>query len=199
MSGKMKKGGLFDGAGSEDDEVIFRNINGNPHTPIDAETGEVLLGKQPDGESGTDNASKIKKTPAEKIASVHIDFDRDNILPELNEEDLVKIGVENNKPVLLKKKVIDRNTVEHGDLTDSDFTAIIANALYRPSEIFSANKEKPYYHFAKLIEISSKDKPKIGLALLDVDNRKEKFEIVHAHFIGVKTLDKMVKKAKKKD
>lgn len=64
---------------------------------------------------------KKKMTPAEKIASVHIDFDRDNILPELNEEDLPKIYVETNKPVLLKKSIIDRNAVEHADLSDSEF------------------------------------------------------------------------------
>ena len=87
-----------------------------------------------------------KMTPEEKIASVHIDFDRDNILPELNEEDLAKIGAEKNKHVLLKKSVIDRNRVEHSDLTDTDFELILANALYVPSEVFPANKEKPYYH-----------------------------------------------------
>lgn len=126
--------------------------------------------------------SKKKMTPAEKIASVHIDFTNDNILPELNDEDLEKVGSKVNKPVLLKKNVIDKNNEDHSDLTDSDFESIIANALYSPSEIFSANKEKPYYHFAKVIEINSKGKPEIGLALLDVDENKDNFEIVHAHF-----------------
>lgn len=48
-------------------------------------------------------SSKKKLTPAEKIASVHIDFNKDNILPELNDEDLEKVGSKVNKPVLLKK------------------------------------------------------------------------------------------------
>ncbi len=127
-------------------------------------------------------AKKKKMTPAEKIASVHIDFTKDNVLPELNNEDLTKVGSKINKPVLLKKNVIDRNAAEHSDLTDEDFQSIIANALYSPSEIFSANKDKPYYHFAKVIEVNSKGKPEIGLALLDVDENKDNFEIVHAHF-----------------
>ena len=55
-------------------------------------------------------------TPAEKIASVHIDFTKDNVLPELNNEDLTKVGSKINKPVLLKKNVIDRNAAEHSDL-----------------------------------------------------------------------------------
>ena len=143
----------------------------------------------------SDEEIAIKKlTPAEKIASVHIDFDRDNILPELNEEDLVKIGSKVNKPVLLKKNIIDRNANEHSDLTNDDFQNIIANAIYSPAEIFSANKEKPYFHFAKVIEFNSKGKPEIGLALLDVDENKDNFEIVHAHFIDVLRFDKKKKK-----
>lgn len=100
--------------------------------------------------------NKKKMMPAEKIASVHIDFDKDNILSELNDGDLGKIGLKQNKPVLLKKSVIDRNRTEHSDLTDEDFQNVIANALYSPSEIFKANREKPYYHFAKVIEVNSK-------------------------------------------
>ena len=141
--------------------------------------------------------SKHKKmTPAEKIASVHIDFTKDNFLPELNEEDLEKVGSKVNKPVLLKKNIIDRNRIEHSDLTDDDFQNIIANALYAPSEIFSANKDKPYYHFAKVIEVNSKGKPEIGLALLDVDENKENFEIVHAHFMEVPRFNRLKEKKK---
>lgn len=136
-------------------------------------------------------------TPAEKIASVHIDFDRDNILPELNEKDLSKIGVSSNKPVLLKKEIIDRNSIQHSDLTNEDFQTIISHALYAPSEIFLANDTKPYYHFAKVIEVTSKIKPKMGLVLLDVDEKKDDFEIVHAHFMEIPRFDK--KREKKKD
>ncbi len=80
-------------------------------------------------------------------------------------------------------------------MTDNDFEQIVLRALYSPSEVFSANKERPYYHFAKVIEVNSKGKPEIGLALLDVDDRKDNFEIVHAHFIGSKAYER----AKKKD
>ena len=135
-----------------------------------------------------------KLTPAEKIASVHIDFDRDNLLPELNESELEKIGKKDSKPVLLKKNVIDRNRTRHDDLTDSDFEQIIAKALYSPSEVFPANKEKPYFHFAKIIEVNSKGKPEIGLVLLDVDDHKDNFEIVHAQFIRQRSYKAIKKK-----
>lgn len=92
--------------------------------------------------------------------------------------------------------MIDRNREVHSDLTNDDFQKIVANALYVPSEIFSANKDKPYYHFAKVIEVNSKGKPEIGLALLDVDDKKDNFEIVHAHFIEVPRFNRMTEKKK---
>lgn len=140
-----------------------------------------------------------KMSPAEKIASVKIDFWKDNILPELNDGDLVKIGVATNKPVLLKKSIIDRNAHEHPDLTQKDFETIIAQALYAPSEIFRANEKKPYYHFAKVIEVNSKGKPEIGLALLDVDDSKDYFEVVHAHFVSSSGYQRALNKTNKKD
>jgi hypothetical protein len=107
---------------------------------------------------------------------------------------LGKIGLKQNKPVLLKKSVIDRNRTEHSDLTDEDFQNVIANALYSPSEIFKANREKPYYHFAKVIEVNSKGKPEIGLALLDVDDVKDNFEVVHAHLVRERSFNLAKKK-----
>ena len=50
--------------------------------------------------------AKKKISPAENIASVHIDFDKDNVLPELNDGDLGKIGLKQNKPVLLKRALL---------------------------------------------------------------------------------------------
>lgn len=138
--------------------------------------------------------AKKKISPAEKIASVHIDFDKDNVLPELNDGDLGKIGLKQNKPVLLKKSVIDRNRTEHSDLTDEDFQNVIANALYSPSEIFKANREKPYYTFVKPMKISKRNGlDEYGIVLLDVDEKKDNFEIVHWHWINAENIEKLKK------
>ena len=140
------------------------------------------------------NRENKKMTPDEKIASVHIDFSKDNVLPELNERELTQIGAKRNKKILLKKSVIDRNREAHSDLTDSDFETIVSHALYNPSDVFPANKEKPYYHFPKVIEVNSKGKPYLGLALLDVDEKKDNFEIVHAHFVRASSYETMKRK-----
>lgn len=134
-----------------------------------------------------------KLTPAEKIASVHIDFSRDNILPELNEEDLRKVGAKENKPVLLKKSIIDRNTQRHNDVMP-DTEKILTQTLYSPLEIFRGNIEKPYYTFVKPLRISNRNgKNEYGIVLLDVDTRKDNFEIVHWHWVNEDKFDSIKK------
>lgn len=185
-------------AKQDDKGNLHSNLNGRFVSKGEQEAKREEAEKIYNSDSSvTASSEKKKKTPAEKIASVHIDFSRDNILPELNEEDLKKVGVKENKPVLLKKDIIDRNFIQHSDLTNEDFQTIIAHALYAPSEIFLANDAKPYYHFAKVIEVTSKNKPKMGLVLLDVDDKKYKFEIVHAHFMEIPRFNKT--REKKKD
>lgn len=126
-------------------------------------------------------------TPEEKIASVKIDFEKDNILPKLNKKDLMKIGCEENKNVLLKKNIIDINTLKHNDLTKEESEFVIAQALYSEKKeiIPSKHKEKPnYFTFAQVVRVSKKDGSDIyGAVLLDVDKRKECFEVVHWHFV----------------
>lgn len=111
-----------------------------------------------------------------------------------------KIGVEKNKPVLLKKYVIDRNRNEHPDVSNADMCKIIGQALYSASNVFSANVEKPnYFHFASFVELSVKGKPKFGMTLLDVDIQKECFEIVHMYYVGLQGLQRAIEKTIKKD
>lgn len=137
--------------------------------------------------------NNAKISVEEKIASVHIDFDKDNILPELNEEDLNELGVRTNKSVLLKKNVIDRNELRHNDLTLEDSEKIISQALYSKDKTIIPSKysNKPHYHtFAKIVRVSKKDgQPVYGVVLLDVDISKENFEIVHWHYVPQDKLD----------
>ena len=123
-------------------------------------------------------------TAEEKIASVHIDFDKDNYLPELDEDALKEIGLDENKPVLVKASTIKRNAEAHPEVKTEDIDKIIGEALYSPQYLFKGNEEKPYYSFAKPMKISRKDGSQIyGMVLLDVDNRKDNFEVVHWHWV----------------
>lgn len=150
------------------------------------------------GNEGRPKEEQQKKmTPAEKIASVHIDFDRDNVLPELNEEDLQKIGIDGNKSVLIKKSIIDRNMFYHKDaMMDTD--KIIGETLYNPSEIFPGKSDKDYFTFIKPLRLSIRNgKDEYGVVLLDVTESNKNFEVVHWHWINYDNLSSL--RAKKKD
>lgn len=139
---------------------------------------------------------RSKMTPEEKIASVHIDFGKDNVLPELNEDALDKIGLTENKSVLLKSQTIKRNLQKHFDVSDETLQKIITEALYNPVDIYPANPNNPnYYHFAAFIEIEDKSGLKMGLVLLDIDVTKKYFEIGHAYFVDGKGFEKSKNKA----
>lgn len=189
----------------DDGKFTYSDGAGGTHAPTEAERERlremgvnelkdrqkrILPEKQPEVKS-----AEKKMTPAEKIASVHIDFDRDNILPELNEEDLVKIGVDKNKSVLLKEATIKRNFQAHGEVPLEKAEELISSALYSPTDVFRGNDEKPYYTFAKPMMISQKDGNAIyGLVLLDVEEAKNNFEIVHWHWVRARSFETLKKK-----
>lgn len=185
------------------------------HIPID-ENGNIMLNdkskKKKENNDGRKTTveklreltklekGKKKMTAEEKIASVHIDFDKDNILPELDEDTLKKIGVTESKSVLLKSSAIKRNLGKHIDVSDEVMQNIITEALYRPIDVFPANPDNPnYYHLAAFVEVEDKDGLKMGLVLLDTDTSKDNLEIGHAYFVDSKGFDKAKNKTNKKD
>ena len=141
----------------------------------------------------------VRKTETEKLtgkkaeeweAIKNIDFNKDNILPAMpkNDADLLKIG---EKPVLLKKNIIERNRIRHPDLTDEDLKNIIWEAVYNREKIIEEpDPKKPNYrHFSSFVNGHN------YLALIDLDARKENVEIVHCHIMSVKNFAKLVRKA----
>lgn len=140
---------------------------------------------------------KIKMTPEEKIASVHIDFDKDNILPELNESELAKVGAKENKPIRIKKSIIDRNKFYHEDaMINTD--KILGETLYSPSEIFPGKSDKDYFTFVKPLRLSKRNgKDEYGVVLLDVTNTNKNFDVVHWHWVNIENLNSL--KPNKKD
>lgn len=166
---------------------------GGTHEATEAE-------KQKLRENGiTDNGEK-KMTPAEKMASVHIDFTKDNVLPELNEDTLIKLKSTSNKRVLLKASSIKRNLGKHIDVSEEIMQDIISEALYNPIDVFPANPNNPdYYHMASFVEIKGKNGLKMGLVLLDVDKNKDYFEIGHAYYVDGEGFNRAQNKTQKKD
>jgi len=138
----------------------------------------------------------IMTTEAEKqkkIGNIHIDFDSDNILPELNREDLEKIGAE-SKPVLLKKSIIEKNKKHHPDVSQEEYEKIIGTALYNPEKVLRANIEKPYYNF--IIRVRE---DKSSIVLLDMSDKNNNFEIINCHYIKERQLRQKENTAQRTD
>ena len=143
------------------------------------------------GQFGNGNGNK-KVNTEEKIRKVKIDFSKDNILPELNEEDVEELGVK-SKPVLLKKSIIDRNLSQHPEVSKDDYEMLTATALYNADAIIPGNAEKPYYNF--IARVSDK---KSSVVLLEVADNKDNFEIVHLHWAKDKQRRTLERKGNKK-
>lgn len=155
-----KAGAVFDGAIIQDGGDGSGNFNhaGRP--------GKV-------GGSAEEGGKSQKVNIEEKIKSVKIDFNKDNILPELNAEDLEELGVE-SKPVRLKKNIIDLNKYRHPDISSEEAVSLIALALYSPEYIVPGKREGAY-HF--ISQSDGKDSP---LVLLDIEQNEDGyFDIVH--------------------
>ena len=148
------------------------------------------------GGSGGGGATKSagQKTGAEekqrKINSVKIDFSRDNTLPGLNKEDLEG---KPDKPVLLKKNIIERNMEHHYDISKEEFQKMLGEALYSPDAVIpeKVNPQKPNYrHFIKYLPRDN------SVVIIDLSDAKENYEVVHVQKMRAKSTEKLKNKNK---
>jgi hypothetical protein len=163
----------------------------NPHYMV-KDSKEDAEGNLHSESSGRFVAKGGGKTSAEekqrKIDSVQIDFSRDNMLPELNPEDLAKLGVP-SKPVLLKKNIIDRNLARHPDVIKEDFATILSKSLYSPDLVVRETNpgKENYYHFIK------HDSKSNSLVLIELSENKDYHEIVHLYRVDIISLNRLLK------
>lgn len=130
-------------------------------------------------ETNNEDSNEEDKEIKEKIEQLEkIDWTKDNTLPNLNKNTLKELNLE-DKPVLLKKNIIEKNKASHPDITEEEAKRIIGNALYRPEVILKANIDKPAYHNF----ISRTDDKHNDLVLLELSDEKENYEIVNYHVI----------------
>lgn len=129
-------------------------------------------------------------SPKVDIIKIKIYEDKDSILPNLHKEALEKIGLKENKKVLLKQSIVKRNLKEHSDISINDMESIVANTLYSFDDIIPGrNQTNNYFSFIKVMRLSKKDgKPVYGVCLLDVSVNNKYFEIVHCHWVKEKNI-----------
>ena len=170
-----------------DDEPPPRRGNkkdsaGRNHAPAGSGAGgQFVEDDGGSGEKGDDKSKSVKTSEAEKqkkIASVKIVFGEDNVLPGLNSEDLEELGKE-NKPVLFKKSVIEKNKKHHPELSEDDYNIIVGQSLYNHDGIFPGHETEPRFNFVSRTGIN-----KNALTLVEMAETKDSFEIINLHWIG---------------
>ena len=172
-------------------DIFNRFLDSWDETKYDRDENGRFTGN---GSSESNSKSNNGDIQAKIDSLKSIDFSKDNKLPNLNKDTLEQYGFE-DKPVLLKKSITEKNKVNHPDITDDMAREIIGNSLYKPEAVLKANKDKPAYH--NFITRLKNDKNSI--VLLELSDEKENYEIVNYHYIsddGVdrkKRIDKKIK------
>ena len=134
------------------------------------------------------NTPQEIKNKINELEKLNIENDKNNILPKLGRKELKIIGSE-NKSVLLKDNIKNRNNIKHPDLDEKDKKEIL-KALYDNQLIFPDKKKKNYFHFVR-------SKENINyVVLLDNTKSKESLEIVHYHKINNENLKRLIDKNK---
>ena len=114
---------------------------------------------------------------------------QDFLLPPLPEEVVKQLGVE-NKNVLLKKNIIEKNKSHHKDLSLDEYNDILSRGLYSPSLVLKTNpKESPNY-FNFIFEGTDKN----DNVVVEISAEKENAEIVSFYLIDKEKLDKKIKR-----
>ena len=126
-------------------------------------------------DSSEEDKQKEEKEIQDKIKQLEkINLTKDNILPNFPKSFLKKQGLE-DKPILLKKNIIDRNKQQHPDITEEQAIRILGNSLYKTEAVLKGKSKRPdYYNLITRIDDKHND-----LVTVELSNEKDNYEIVH--------------------
>ena len=125
------------------------------------------------------------------------DFDspsRNVALPAIPNNIASALGI-NERPVIIKKNIFEKNRDTHEELSPEDSRAILINALYN-TNLYGQSKpvSRPSYRVA--IQIGD---DKNSVVVIDVYQNKDKVEIVGWRYINEKGLERLKKQVKRED
>lgn len=115
---------------------------------------------------------------------------KDYELPRLNPSDLFKLGKE-DKPVILKKNIIEKNKNNHPEVDISEYGKILTDTLVDTSEIIQAQPQKKpnYYTF---INDNQND-----VSVVELSENKDNYEVINFFKVNKRRIDEYRKKAVK--
>lgn len=156
-----------------------RNPDGTFAKGTQSEKGSGENKSKEENNDLSEEEQKKEKEIQEKIDKLQsIDWEKDNTLPNLNKDTLEQFDLD-DKPILLKKNIIEKNKLNHPDITNEKAIRIIGNALYKPEVILKANPNKSAYHNF----ITRTDDKHSDIVLLELSDEKGNYEIINYHIV----------------
>jgi hypothetical protein len=130
-----------------------------------------------------------------RAEGVNINFNKNNILPKLDNKRLSLIRQEMNKKVIFKRTTIDRNREKHPDLIKDDYDISLQKSLYDKNKkiVLPPRNDKPNYYNL----IGKSDNKHYTGVVLDTDPLKKYFEVVHVQKLRKKSVLELIKAVKK--
>ena len=114
---------------------------------------------------------------------------RDFVLPAVPAEITAQLGVE-NKPVLLKKNIIEKNKLHHKELPLEDYNGILERGLYTPNLVLQTNPQERPNYFNFIFE----GKDKSDNVVVEIATGKDNAEVVSFYRLDKDKLDKKIKR-----
>ncbi len=146
---------------------------------------------------GIEWLEEAEMTAEEKMKAVDVKLGKETRLPPLNKADLERMGVKESKPVIWTKYSSTRSAAKHKDITVKEYNYLVGNSLYKHIyPVFRDRKNKNYWHFIGTPETGRTSAP---VVLLDVEETKNAFEIVHVHRMEANSLRRLLRKILKKN
>lgn len=97
------------------------------------------------------------------------------------------------KPLVLKKNIVEKNK-KHNDLSFDDIVTILNDSIYQCDLVIQPNPvNRPSYFM--LVSRSSKNRQ----TLIEINELKERYEIVNYHYLGRRQLDQKIKRARQQN
>ena len=159
------------------------------------ESGEPII-RDKDLQGNPLNADGTLKV--EIISSIEEITDEDFVkpyrniqLPEMPQKIKDVLGLE-DKAVIIKKNILERNKGNHSDVLPSQSRDIIYNALYNTNLYGQTQKVRKPYNW---VVLNVKDGFSNKLVLLEIDDKKNNAEIVHWHYIDNRGIEKLKRQA----
>ena len=95
------------------------------------------------------------------------------------------------KPLVLKKNIIEKNKINHPEVSISEYNNILENAVYNPDYVLQTkpNTKPNYYSFIRKDDIGNK------LSVIELSDNKQNYEIVNFFKVDEKRFNEYLKRA----